>query len=173
LDGVTTVSGLDHGTHYFWVELIDTSGNTGGPQPAGSYTTPTVWELYVLAMTNTWKPHLYAIESSFGVTPENLVMDNGWVHDIPGSPDLGSEVSVTNGVQWTNRLANMDARNGSKLWTITDETRSESPVFTVTWRKQLHTPGVEISKNGVMVYSETENGGSGQTPEENVETCSL
>jgi hypothetical protein len=35
LDGVTTVSGLDPGTNYFWVELIDARGNTAGPQPAG------------------------------------------------------------------------------------------------------------------------------------------
>jgi hypothetical protein len=35
LDGVTTVSGLGGGTHYFWVELIDARGDTGGAQPVG------------------------------------------------------------------------------------------------------------------------------------------
>jgi hypothetical protein len=35
LDGATTVSGLDPGTNYFWVELIDARGNTAGPQPIG------------------------------------------------------------------------------------------------------------------------------------------
>ena len=30
-------------------------------------------------------------------------------------------------------------------------TMSESPVFTVIWRKSAHTPGVEIRKNGVTV----------------------
>jgi hypothetical protein len=84
LDGVTTLSGLIPGTNYFWVELIDARGNTVGPQPAGSYTTQTVWEFYVSVMTYYWQPHIYAIDSSFGVTPENLVMDSGWVQDYPG-----------------------------------------------------------------------------------------
>jgi predicted phage tail protein len=54
LDGVTTVSGLDPGTHYFWVQLIDASGNTAGPQPAGSYTTPsTVWEFFCIGVNTS------------------------------------------------------------------------------------------------------------------------
>jgi hypothetical protein len=35
LDGVATVDGLEGGTHYFWLELIDARGNTAGPQPVG------------------------------------------------------------------------------------------------------------------------------------------
>jgi hypothetical protein len=35
LDGAATVSGLDPGTNYFWVELVDARGNTAGPQSIG------------------------------------------------------------------------------------------------------------------------------------------
>jgi hypothetical protein len=66
LDGVATVSGLDPGTHYFWVELIDARGNTAGQKPAGSYTTPTVWEFYVEVPSVHSELFLYTVSSSFG-----------------------------------------------------------------------------------------------------------
>ena len=173
MDGVTTVSGLEGGTNYFWVELIDARGNTAGPQPAGSYTTPTVWESYVSVMPDFFIPQVFAISSpTFEVTPENLIMVNGWEQHV-GSTVLDPEVSVTNGVQSEDRLVNFGVSQGSKLWTITDETRSESPVFRVTWLRPLRTPGVEIRKNGVVVYSETENGGSDEFPVENMITYRL
>jgi hypothetical protein len=84
LDGSATVSGLDPGTHYFWVELVNACGNTVGPQPAGSFTAPTVWEF------NVAHEHKFArfypeqddvtlrrIESTFGVTVDNLTMGSG------------------------------------------------------------------------------------------------
>jgi hypothetical protein len=47
-DGVATASGLAGGmTYYFWVELIDASDYKVGLQPAGSCTTPVVWEFFV------------------------------------------------------------------------------------------------------------------------------
>jgi predicted phage tail protein len=81
LDGVTTVSGLDPGTQYFWVQLIDARGNTAGPQPAGSYTTPsTVWEFFVSASTHhDLGPTLERIQSiPNSLTTHRLIMAEGW-----------------------------------------------------------------------------------------------
>jgi hypothetical protein len=48
LDGVATVDGHQGDiTYCFWVEVIDTRGNTSGPHMIGSLTTPTVWNFYV------------------------------------------------------------------------------------------------------------------------------
>jgi hypothetical protein len=146
LDGVTTVSGLDPGTNYFWVELIDTRGNTAGPQPAGSYTTPTVWEFYIASVPN-WTIIMFSIEGTFGITDDNLSMSSGWRQQ--DNSDTPVEVSATNGVN--KRLPFSNESVGKKLWTIVDMTMSESHVFTVIWRKQAHTPGVEIRMNGVTV----------------------
>jgi predicted phage tail protein len=84
LDGVTTVSGLDPGTtYYFWVELIDARGNTAGPQSAESYTTPTVWEFSIVSCSHHPQLFLYSIESDFGVTPENLTLGTDWLEYMP------------------------------------------------------------------------------------------
>jgi hypothetical protein len=66
LDAVTTVSGLDPGTHYFCVELIDACGNTAGQKHVGSCTTPKVWEFFVEVPSVHSELFLYTVSSSFG-----------------------------------------------------------------------------------------------------------
>jgi hypothetical protein len=46
---------------------------------------------------------------------------------------------------------------GNLLWTIADDTNTFAPVFNVEWHRSKHTPGVEIRRNGVSVYTKTEN----------------
>jgi hypothetical protein len=69
LDGAATMSGLAGGTRYCWVELVDASGNTVGPHPGGNYMMPTVKGFLVSVVSSSWEPRVFAIESSFGVTP--------------------------------------------------------------------------------------------------------
>jgi hypothetical protein len=67
LDGAATVSGLVGGTTYhFWVKLTEARGNTVGPQPGGSYMTPTVWELYVTVSSVHPEPFMSSVSSLFG-----------------------------------------------------------------------------------------------------------
>jgi hypothetical protein len=142
LDGVTTVSGLDPGINYFWVELIDARGNTAGPQPAGSYM-PTVWEFFVAVPSAHPDLFLYTVSSSFG---GEAVFADTWRPYGDRSYSDESDASIANAV-------------GSLLWTIADVTDSVSPVFYVDWHRSKHTPGVEIRRNGVTVYKDTNNQG--------------
>jgi hypothetical protein len=58
-DGAATVSGLGGGTtNYFRMEVIDACGNTAGPQPAGTYIVPTMWEFYV-AVPSVQSPFVF------------------------------------------------------------------------------------------------------------------
>jgi hypothetical protein len=140
LDGVVTVDGLAGGTHYFWVELIDACSNTAWPQPAGSYTTPTVWEFYVASVPN-FSFIMYSIEGTFGVKDDNLSMSSDWSQN--DNSDTLVEVSATNGV---NKRLDFGKNNvGEKLWTKADNSLSGSPVFTVIWQKNAHTPGLRFA----------------------------
>jgi hypothetical protein len=62
--------------YYFWVELIDARGKTAGLQPAGTYTMPTVWEIYVAVQSRDDEVYAFRILSSFGMTPTSLFLPN-------------------------------------------------------------------------------------------------
>jgi hypothetical protein len=73
-----------------WVEVIDARGNTVGPKPAMSFTAPTVWVFYVahkhefaqfyMEQDDVTLPRM---ESTFGVTVDNLTIGSGWNHQVP------------------------------------------------------------------------------------------
>jgi hypothetical protein len=164
LDGAATVSGLDPGTHYFWVELIDVRGNTAWPQPAGSNTTPTVWEFSKVSNTNHPKVFMYSIESDFGVTPENLTFGPDWLEYMPEyntkkltKEELASKVG--------NRLHLMcNSVVERPLWPAIDYDNGSSATFTVTWNRPKHTPGVRILRNGETVFKDTIDKGGDNEP---------
>jgi hypothetical protein len=83
LDGVSAVGGLDFDkTYYFWVELVDARGNTAGPQPVESHTTPwrgVKWEFFVSHSSKKGQIRPFGVASDFGVTPEKLKLAPGWV----------------------------------------------------------------------------------------------
>jgi hypothetical protein len=137
LDGAATVSGLGGGTtNYFWVELIDARGNTAGPQPAGRYTAPRMWEFYVEVPPVHPELFLFTVSSSLG---GEVVFADSW-------RPYG-----------TDRIYTGDNVVGNLLWTIANDTYSFTPVFSVKWHRSKHTPGVGIRRNGVPVYRETSN----------------
>jgi hypothetical protein len=95
LDGVVTVDGLRDGTHDSWVERIDARGNTAGPQPARSYTTPKVREFY-LASVPSLSIIMYSIEGHFvDIIDDDLSMPSDLIQN--DNSDTPMEVSATNG----------------------------------------------------------------------------
>jgi hypothetical protein len=164
LDGAATVSGLDPGTHYFWVELIDARGNTAWPQPAGSYTTPTVWEFSIVSNTNHPKVLMYSIESDFGATPENLTFGPDWLEYMPenNTKNLTKEELASKVSNRPHLMCNSVVER--PLWPAIDYDSGSSATFTVTWNRPKHTPGVSIRRNGETVFTDTIDKGGDKEP---------
>jgi hypothetical protein len=119
----------------------------------------TVWEFYVSAKPQVHYIGIYQIQSSFGVTPENLVLHNVSSEERNGKTHETSVTDIRTGDDTGDDVLFENADVGSKLWTITDSSRSRSTVFTINWRKNSHMAGVRILRNGVEVYIESEGGG--------------
>jgi hypothetical protein len=65
------------------------------------------------------------------------------------------------------------SRVGTHLWTITDVENTRAPTFITTWALPENTPGIEIRRNGIPVYTKTENGGSENTSFLNIVTYTI
>eukprot|EP00873_Tetraselmis_striata_P039772 jgi/Tetstr1/460036/TSEL_005356.t1 len=93
-DGQKTVSGLSPGTAYwFWVELIDSAGNSSGIQPIGSQETPSVTaidgSLATVTSTNTtFDKDLFSAD---------YIFDGSflWDNHIFASPENTPPVTIT------------------------------------------------------------------------------
>lgn len=123
-NAIKTVTGLAPGTQYwFWIELIDAEGNSGGIQPLGSHTTTAavsddVWLFYSAGAVGASGYHcinqfyysgsagtggtyslnyahvtLYDVGEEKGVLPEN---GDGSVSDTPVNQAGASSASVMN-----------------------------------------------------------------------------
>jgi hypothetical protein len=164
LGGVAKVGGLDFDTtYYFWVELVDARGNTAGPQPAGSHTTPwrgVKWEFFVAHASNNRQIHLFGVSSDFGVTPENLRLAPGWSAAWdPEEPSVALEQRTSDSDN-DYRVVLGGADAGRTLFTVYDFAGSQSAQFRVKWSRKKYMPGVGIRRNGVTVYQNTSNAGS-------------
>jgi hypothetical protein len=105
---------------------------------------------------------------SFTCYGYNLVMEGDSIDVFPEIASLAPEVSITHGINSTVSNDPPARSNWLQALIITDETRRESLVFTLTWQRLLHKPYGDIRKNSHVVYFGTANGGHDVGPEENV-----
>eukprot|EP00873_Tetraselmis_striata_P001689 jgi/Tetstr1/421953/TSEL_012852.t1 len=93
-DGVKTVSGLSPGTTYwFWVEFIDSAGNSSGIQPIGSQETPSVTAIDgSLATVTSTNPTFDKDQFS-----ADYIFDGSflWANHIFASPENTPPVTIT------------------------------------------------------------------------------
>jgi hypothetical protein len=137
---------------------------------------PTVWEFYVAHEHEFARFYpeqdavtLRRIESTFGVTVDNLTMESGWYHQVM-TETQPVEVYEVEGLlgpitpRADPKQATPDDGVGARLWTIVDVARRTAATFTITWNRPGNTPGIEIRRNGATVYKDAANGGAGFFP---------
>jgi predicted phage tail protein len=135
------VEGLEPGTqYYFWVEAIDTVGNSSGVQRVGSHTIESsgvLWEFEVSVDANN-DILAYWIESdSFDINANNLYLEN-WIYmNEDGQPprDNSEYIEVfADSKNDSNAYGDIVKYEGTTtMWTIRD-TRPNEEIFSTQLR---------------------------------------
>jgi hypothetical protein len=140
------------------------STSTAGGEGGFNLNSPTVWEFYQHSFPddNRYGVSPYQITSTtFPITPQNLTIHPEVASVFPDE-DADPLIVMTNGL-YDNRINLRDEPIGTKFWTIIDTSGSTSATFIVTWFRPRYVPGMQIFRNGVLVLT-TQNEGGSSTP---------
>jgi hypothetical protein len=170
------VEGLQPGTHYFWVEAIDTVGNSSGVHRVGEHTienSGVLWEFEV-SVDASADILAYWIESnSFDINANNLYLENWNYMNEVGTPRDNSEYieDFADSSDDSDAYGDILRYNGTTTLCTIRDTRPSDEIsvtqFRVKWARPKHTPGIRIKRDGVTVYEEAANGGSNDEPLDN------
>jgi hypothetical protein len=89
-------------------------------------------------------------------------MAEGWEVHIFDNKNKSFEENAVNYRDY--RMIMTDDAVGNKLWTITDPSGSLAHDFRILWQRPQSTPGIQIRRNGVIVYEESTNRGAAWDP---------
>jgi hypothetical protein len=147
------VSRLNPGTHYFWVEAIDTVGNSSGVQRVGSHTieyVSTVYQFKVREMPGLgWVEMMEVEANTFQVTADDIeLIDNKVSASDPVDCLVdGTIVDLRGKIRWNDNTLPQTNYTGQNIFKVTDPTGGTRPIsFTLSFHRWAYVPTLDVTR---------------------------